>query len=65
MSLPDRNSVAPADLMDYALIDWQPSLLVRCPTFPAAGMAGYSAHKLVALACQKCGPIALPAGLSQ
>jgi hypothetical protein len=65
MSLPDRNSVAPADLMAYALIDWQPSQLVRCPTCHESGLAGYSAHKLVALACQKCGPIALPAGLGQ
>jgi len=65
MSLPPRNSVAPADLMAYALIDWQPSNLVRCPTCHAAGLAGFSAHKLVALACQKCGPIALPAGLGQ
>ena len=65
MSLPPRDSVAPADLMAYALIEWRPSQLLRCPTCHAAGLAGYSAHRLVALACQKCGPIALSAGLGQ
>ncbi len=52
MSLPPRESVHPSDLMAYALIDWQPSQLVRCPTCKESGLAGYSAHKLVALACQ-------------
>jgi hypothetical protein len=65
MNLPPRESVAPADVMAYALIDWQPSNLVRCPKCHAAGLAGFSARNLVALACQKCGPIALPAGLGQ
>ena len=42
MSLPDRNSVAPADLMAYALIEWQPSQLVRCPTCKESCLAGYA-----------------------
>lgn len=60
MSLPPRESVAPADLMAYALIDWQRSEYVRCPMCGDHGLVGYSAHKPVAYACQKCGPITGP-----
>ena len=42
MSLPDRDSVAPAELLAYALIDWQRSQLVRCPTCGGPGLVADS-----------------------
>lgn len=60
MSLPPRDSVAPADLLAYALIEWQRCEYLHCPTCGEVGLVGFSRHRAVAYACQKCGPISPP-----
>lgn len=56
-NLPPRESVVPADLMAYALIDWARSEYVRCPMCGEAGLVGYLDHRPVSYVCQKCGPL--------
>ena len=60
MSLPDRASIDPKDTLKCASVVWAHSEFVTCPTCRQPALTGYLDHRLVGIACHKCGPIDMP-----